>query len=234
MTGTIASGGATSEQKILQANAFQQILLDVPLNDVICAGTAKATGKSFWIVLRIIRDAQIVKGDFHALVTRSSFQALQEIQTLLYCYLSIAYPGTQWNSGENMFRIGGRSAPYGSVELAYTASSPIEQIRAAQRLQGRSKSLLIHDEAGTQPSPDFYAPLQGVLRAPQGVPTSVVFLADPGGPWHGWLKSRVAVPAGLPDPMQPVRFWAEDYGKHCVFLTANASINPHVDWQAYK
>ena len=70
MTGTIASGGATSEQKILQANAFQQILLDVPLNDVICAGTAKATGKSFWIVLRIIRDAQIVKGDFHALVTR--------------------------------------------------------------------------------------------------------------------------------------------------------------------
>ncbi|KZR93109.1 Terminase-like family protein [Synechococcus sp. MIT S9509] len=233
MTGTVAAGGST-ERQILQTNPFQQILLDVPLNDVICAGTAKATGKSFWIVLRVIRDAQIVGKDFHALITRSSFQALQEVQTLLYRYLTAAYPGTTWNSAENMFRIGGRSAPRGTVELAYTASSPLEQIRAAQRLQGRSKSLLIHDEAGTQPSPDFYDQLQGVLRAPQGVPTSVVFLANPGGPGHVWLKNRFAIPAGLPDPMRPVRFWSEEYGKHCVFLTANASINKHIDWEAYK
>ena len=233
MTGTIASP-RSSGQETLSPNPFQQILLDVPLNDVICAGTAKATGKSFWIILRVIRDAQIVGKDFHALVTRSSFQALQELQTLLYRYLTSAYPGTTWNAAESMFRIGGKHAPHGSVELAYTASSPMEQIRALNRLQGRSKTLLIHDEAGTQPSSDFYDQLQGVLRGPSGVPTATVFLANPGGPGHVWLKQKFAVPAGLPDPMRPVRFWSEEYGKHCVFLTANASVNTAIDWESYR
>ena len=233
MTGTLASP-KSSAQETLSPNPFQQILLDVPLNDVICAGTAKATGKSFWIILRVIRDAQIVGKDFHALITRSSFQALQELQTLLYRYLTTAYPGTTWNAAESMFRIGGKSAPNGTVELAYTASTPMEQIRALNRLQGRSKTLLIHDEAGTQPSPDFYDQLQGVLRGPSGVPTSTVFLANPGGPGHVWLKQKFAVPAGLPDPMRPVRFWSEEYGKHCVFLTANASVNTAIDWEAYR
>ena len=232
MTGTIAPPPAPAGET-LKPNAFQQILLDVPLNDVICAGTAKGVGKSFWVVLRIIRDAQIVGKNYHCLVTRSSFQALQELQTLLFRYLNAAYPGTTWNSAESIFRIGGKSAPRGTVELAYTASSPLEQIRALNRLQGRSKTSLIHDEVGTQPSPDFYDQLQGVLRAPTGVPTSVVFLANPGGPGHVWLKQRFAQPAGLPYPMRPVRFWSEEYGKHCVFLTANASVNPHIDWSAY-
>jgi hypothetical protein len=133
-----------------------------------------------------------------------------------------------------MFRIGGKHAPSGTVELAYTASSPMEQIRALNRLQGRSKTLLIHDEAGTQPSSDFYDQLQGVLRAPSGVPTSTVFLANPGGPGHVWLKQKFAVPAGLPESMRPVRFWSEEYGKHVVFLTANASVNTAIDWEAYK
>ena len=83
-------------------------------------------------------------------------------------------------------------------------------------------------------SPDFYDQLMGVLRAPVGVPTAVVFLANPGGPGHIWLKQRFATPAGLPEPMRPVRFWSEEYDRHVVFVTANASCNPHIDWQQYK
>ena len=234
MTSAIAAPNQQTGNEPLKANGFQQILLDIPLNDVICAGTAKGTGKSFWIVLKVIRDAQIIGANYHCLITRSSFQALQELQTLLYRYLVQAYPGTKWNSTESIFRLGGAKAPFGTVELAYTASSPLEQIRALSRLQGRSKTCLIHDEAGVQPSPDFYDQLQGVLRAPAGVPTQVVFLSNPGGPGHTWLKQRFATPAGLPDPMRPVRFWSEEYGKHCVFVTADASCNPHIDWQQYR
>ncbi|WP_156796658.1 hypothetical protein [Cyanobium sp. PCC 7001] len=218
----------------LMPNPLQQVMLDAPLNDVLVVATAKATGKTFGIVLLVLRDAQILKENYHCLITRSTFQALQELQTLLYRYLTQAYPGTTWNAGENTFRIGGRSAPFGTVELAYTSASPLEQIRALNRLQGRSKICAIHDEAGTQPTPDFYDQLQGVLRGPAGVPTRVIFLANPGGPGHHWLKERFAAPAGLPEPMKPRRFWSEEYEKHCIFLTANASINPHVDWQQYK
>ena len=234
MTASIPQPGAIAGPEQIKANSFQQILLDVPLNDIICAGTAKATGKSFFIVLRIIRDATLIGKDFHALVTRSSFQALQELQTQLYRYLTAAFPGTVWNAADNMFRIGGKHAPNGTCELSYTATSPLEQMRALARLQGRSKTLLIHDECGVMASPDFYDQLMGVLRAPVGVPTSVVFLANPGGPGHIWLKQRFATPAGLPEPMRPVRFWSEEYDRHVVFVTANASCNPHIDWQQYK
>ena len=126
--------------------------LDIPLNDVICAGAAKGTGKSFWIVLKVIRDAQIIGANYHCLITRSSFQALQELQGLLYRYLVQAY-WRHMEQHESIFRLGGKQAPFGTVELAYTAGGPLEQIRALARLQGRSKTCLIHDEAGVQPSP---------------------------------------------------------------------------------
>ncbi len=209
-------------------------MLDAPLNDILCVATAKATGKSFGIVLLVMRDARLLNKDYHCLITRSSFQALQELQTLLYRHLTQAFPGTMWNAGESMFRIGGKAAPFGTVELSYTASSPLEQIRALNRLQGRSKTCLIHDECGTQPSPDFYDELQGTLRGPVGTPTRAVFLANPGGPGHVWLKERFALPAGLPGPMKPRRFWSEHYERHAVFVTADASINPHIDWQQYR
>jgi hypothetical protein len=223
-----------NNKQVLEPNSLQQVMLDAPLNDVLVVATAKATGKTFGIVLLVLRDAQILKENYHCLITRSTFQALQELQTLLYRYLTQAYPGTTWNAGENTFRIGGKSAPFGTVELAYTSASPLEQIRALNRLQGRSKICAIHDEAGVMATPEFYDQLQGVLRGPAGVPTRVIFLANPGGPGHHWLKERFAAPAGLPEPMKPRRFWSEEYEKHCIFLTANASVNPHIDWSAYK
>ena len=229
-----AANQTQQAQQVLKPNLLQQCMLDAPLNDVLCVATAKATGKTFGIVLLVLRDAQILKSNYHCLVTRSTFQALQELQTLLYRYLMQAYPGTTWSAADNMFRIGGKAAPFGTVELSYTSASPLEQIRALNSLQGRSKTTLIHDEAGTQPSPDFYDQLQGVLRAPAGTPTRVIFLANPGGPGHHWLKERFAAPAGLPGHMEPKRFWSEEYEKHCIFLTANASVNPHIDWSAYK
>ncbi|MBC1262372.1 hypothetical protein FQK07_14150 [Synechococcus sp. BSF8S] len=222
------------QQQVLQPNALQQLMLDVPLDHILVAATAKATGKTFGIVLLVIRDAKILKDEYHCLITRSTFQALQELQTLLYKYLTLAYPGTTWNAGENTFRIGGKSALYGTCELAYSASSPLEQIRAQNRLQGRSKCVAIHDEVGVMPSPDFYDTLAGIIRAKPGVQTRQVFLANPGGPGHVWLKERFALPAGLPGPMQPKRFWSDTYEKWVVFVTANASINPHIDWEAYK
>lgn len=222
------------QQPQLVPNPFQQIGLDAPLSDILFMGGAKGNGKTKCIEFLVVRDAKILGKDYHCLITRSSFQALQELQTNLFRILTQTYPGTVWNAGENIFRIGGKSAPYGTIELAYTASSPLEQIRALARLQGRSKTCIIHDECGVQASPDFYDQLQGCLRAPVGIPTRTIFFANPGGPGHVWAKERFAIPAGMPGSMQPKRFWSEHYERHCIFVTADASVNPHLDWQQYK
>lgn len=218
----------------LKPNPLQQVMLDVPLNDFACFGTAKGTGKSTGIVLKVQQLATLLKKDFNCLITRGSYQSLQEIQGLLLRHLSNTFPGTTYNAGENMFRIGGKESPFGTVELAFTAQSPIEQIRAQNRLQGRSKNVIIHDEAGVLPSPDFYDTLMGTLRAPAGVPTQVIWLANPGGPGHGWLKQRFAVPAGCPEPGMPKRFWSGDYERHVIFMTAGSDINPHIDLGQYR
>ena len=66
------------------------------------------------------------------------------------------------------------------------------------------------------------------------MPTQVVFLSNPGGPGHTWLKQRFATPAVCRSQCARFRFWSEEYGKHCVFVTADASVNPHIDWQQYR
>ena len=220
-------------------NPIQSLLLDCPANDFVHLGTGKGVGKSFGILFRVARDHQLYKDKANTLIVRSTFQSLQEIQTILFSHLIHWFPGTTWTSSENMFRLGGKQAPWGTIELAYSAISPTEQIRSLARLQGRSKTLLILDECGVLPTRDFVDGLMGVLRAEPGQPTAAVFLSNPGGPGHHWLKQTFAQPAaqhcgGPCEHMKPQRFWSEEYQRFVVHCTANASINPHLDWQQYK
>lgn len=219
-----------------QPNGFQNMMLAAPMGEHLFCGTGKGLGKSMGIKFTVARDAQVLKDKYACLILRSSFQALQEIQADLFKYLSLVFPGTRYNSQEQIFYIGGKGGPYGTVELAYSASSPMEQARALTRLQGRSKSCIIADEAGAVAGIlDFLDELSGVLRGDPAVPRRMIILANPGGPAHSSLKERFVDP--LPEPlehMKPQRFWSEHYQRHCISLSANASINPHIDWELYK
>jgi len=222
-----------------EPNPIQQLLLDVPANDFVHLGTGKGVGKSFGILFRVARDHQLYKDKANTLIVRSTFQSLQEIQSILYKHLIHWFPGTTWSSGENLFKLGGKAAPMGTIELAYSATTPTEHIRSLARLQGRSQTLLILDECGVLPTRDFIDGLMGVLRAEPGQPTAAVFLSNPGGAGHHWLKQTFAIPAaqsagGPGEHMKPQRFWSEEFQRFVVHCTANASINPHLDWQAYK
>ena len=59
----------------------------------------------------------------------------------------------------------------------------MEQARVMTRLQGRSKSTILIDEAGATGSIlDFSDELMGVLRGKPSVPRRIIMLANPGGP----------------------------------------------------
>lgn len=70
------------------------------------------------------RDHQLYKDKANTLIVRSTFPSLQEIQSILYKHLIHWFPGTTWSSGENLFKLGGKAAPMGTIELAYSATSP--------------------------------------------------------------------------------------------------------------
>ena len=212
------------------------MLLQCPLDEHIFAGTAKATGKSAGIKFLCARDAQILKEDYHCLIIRSSYQALLEVQADLFKYLSQVFPGTKYNSQESIFQLGGKMAPYGTIELAYSAQSPLEQARALTRLQGRSKSTIIVDEAGATASIlDFTDELMGVLRGKPSVPRRLIMLGNPGGPAHSALKQRFIDPLPFElESMKPQRFFSDHYQRHCIALTATPAVNEHIDLAQYK
>ena len=71
----------------LSPNPLQQVMLDIPLNDFACFGTAKGTGNITGIVVKVQQLATLLKTDFNCLITRGSYQSLQEIQGLLLRHL---------------------------------------------------------------------------------------------------------------------------------------------------
>ncbi|MDA9868000.1 hypothetical protein N9C85_01040 [Synechococcus sp. AH-224-I15] len=221
---------ASTGYEALVPNALQRVVLDIPLEcPAAMFGTAKGTGKSVSIPLKCAQLAVIYKEKFNALITRASYQSLMEVKSLLLYHLTNMFPGTTFNSSENTFYIGGKNFPWGRIELAYTANSPMESERALQRLQGRSFSHAFHDEVGNATSWDFYDRIQGALRGPADVKCQTFFFANPGGPLHGQIKNRWAIPAGMPEVGRPKRFWSEHYDGHCVFMTASSAINEHLN-----
>lgn len=234
-----ATAAAPQGYQAPEPNPIQQLLLDAPASDFLHLGTGKGVGKSFGVLFRVARDHRQYGSNFHTLIVRATFQSLQEIQSILFTHLTQWFPGTTYSASDNIFRLGGKAAPFGTIELAYSATTPTEALRASARLQGRSKQLLIFDECGNMASRDFIDTLMGVLRGEPGQPTAAIFLSNPGGSGHHWLKQTFAIPAaaasgGPAEHMRPQRFWSEEFKRFVIHCTANASINKHLDWQQYR
>ena len=184
MTTAPAPATAAPGPEIQEPTLTQQLMLDAPWGDDLCIISARGTGKSWGIALVVARDAAHWKTKFSCLITRTTFQGLTELQGLLWRYLTVAFPGTTYSSGDMTFRLGGKDMPFGKVELAYTGAGPAEQVKALARLQGRSFICAIHDECGNHFDSTFVDMAAATLRGPAGVPTRTILLGNPGGPAH--------------------------------------------------
>ena len=116
--------------EIREPTLTQQLMLDAPFADDLCIISARGTGKSWGIALLTARDAAHFKSRYNCLITRTTFQGLAEIQQLLWRYYSKAFPGTVYSGSDMTFRLGGKDQPFGRVELGYTGSGPVEQVKS--------------------------------------------------------------------------------------------------------
>lgn len=219
--------------EIREPTLTQSLMLDAPFADDLCIISARGTGKSWGIALLTARDAAHFKSQYNCLITRTTFQGLAEIQQLLWRYYSKAFPGTVYSGSDMTFKLGGKDQPFGRVELGYTGSGPVEQVKSMQRYQGRSYVTHIADEAGNFFDSSFLDTLRATLRGPAGVPTRQIVLGNPGGPFHPVLQGRYGIPSGYPDPGKASRFWSEDLGKHVIFASFTAASNQHLDLDQY-
>ncbi len=228
---TVQAGIAGLE--IREPTLTQKLLLDCPFGDDVAIVSARGTGKSWGIALLTARDAAHFKTNYSCLITRTTYQGLAEIQQLLERYYKHAFPGTTYSGADRTFRLGGKGEPFGRVELGYTGSGPVEQVKSLNVYQGRSFLCHIADEAGNFFDFTFLDTARATLRGPKGLPTRQVILGNPGGPLHPLLQSRYGIPAGFPEAGRASRFWSEDLEKFCIFATFTAASNQHLELDQY-
>lgn len=219
--------------EIREPTLAQRLMLDAPWGDDLAIVSARGTGKSWGIALLTARDAAHFKSNYSCLITRTTFQGLAELQLLLERYYKQVFPGTVYSGADRTFRLGGKSEPFGRVELGYTGAGPVEQTKSLAVYQGRSYLCHVADEAGNFYDFTFLDTLRATLRGPAGLPTRQILLGNPGGPLHPLLQQRFGIPAGYPEPGRASRFWSEDLGKHCIFASFTASSNQHIELDQY-
>lgn len=205
----------------IELTPFQERLLAVPESFDIFAGGGRSGGKTYGVALLALRHGEIHKQRAKMLYLRRTHQSLQDFASITRDLFFKAYAGAAtFNQHSGVWRL-----PHGGfLELGQLSCRD-----DYQKYQGRSFSLIVVDEAGQYPSPELIDLMRSNLRGEKGVTPRMVLVANPGGPGHGWLASRYALPS---TPWHPFR--DEATGRTFVYAPSTLSDNPHIDQDSYR
>ena len=125
---------AAAGPEIKDPTLTQQLMLDAPFGDDLCVLSVRGTGKSWGIVMLVARDAAHWKERYKFLITRTTYEGLTELQGLLWCYLSVAFPGTTYSGEDMAFRgLAARTC----LAAGWSSPKPVlgrRRVRAAEAL----------------------------------------------------------------------------------------------------
>ena len=207
-----------------RVSPFQLSVLETPEQLNLALLGARGGGKSTAAVMLAVRHLEQYGEEAAVLIVRKTYRALADFEDEMLGFVSHVTQGSHsYNRAEKILRWNGGTIRLTSVERTsdYT-----------DRLQGVNVTLLVVDEVTAYSSERILRLLRSNLRAPEGMPTRVVYLGNPGGPLHGRIyerhvKDRVShVPYELPlegtDDTEP---W--------VSIFSGPADNPFIDVQAY-
>jgi hypothetical protein len=157
-------------------------VLAVPEDMNLFLGGGRGGGKSFAVMLLILRHCNQYKNRARVLVTRRRLKSLLQFAEELRALLRSAFgPGVQFNMNDSIFRLPNG----GTIQLTHCeSSSSISDVA-----QGMNFSLIVVDEAGEGPGMEVIDQLGLSLRAP-GVPLRMILAGNPGGANHSALAER--------------------------------------------
>ncbi|MEM1150007.1 MAG: terminase family protein [Pseudomonadota bacterium] len=207
-----------------QLSPFQLSVLKTPETLNLALLGARGGGKTTAAVGLAVRHLEQHGARASVLIVRKTYKALADFEDELLRLVCVVTQGSHsYNRAEKVLRWNGGTITMASVERTsdYT-----------DKLQGKNVTLLIVDEVTAYPSERILRLLRSNLRAPEGVPTRVVYLGNPGGPLHGRIFERHVrdrtshVPYELPlDGSDDTEAW--------VSIFSGPADNPFIDTQAY-
>src|SRR5690554_327498 len=176
-----------SEQRPDQLSTWQKQAMQVPESIDLFLGGGRGGGKSFLLAALFLRHCEQHKDRARCLVVRKSFPGLQDLEAEFLAYYRAIYGNAlKFDSQKHRFTL-----PNGAtIQL-----DQLERESEFSKYQGKSFSHIAVDEAGQYNSPSLVDRLRSSLRAPIGVPTRFIIIANPGGVGHAWLVKRYALQA---------------------------------------
>lgn len=175
------------EQSPDQLSPWQIQAAGVPEEFDLFLGGGRGGGKTHLLMTLLLRHCEQFGKYARCLIVRKSFPGLMDIEAALRTYLFEVYGDSYRFEGQkHRFTL----PSGGTIQL-----DQLESESDFQKYQGKSFTYICVDEAGQYASPALPDRLRSSLRAPKGVPTRFILLANPGGAGHHWLVKRHALKA---------------------------------------
>lgn len=198
---------------------WQERAMGVPEQYDLALTGGRGGGKTRLLAALFLRHGEQHGSAARCLVVRRSFPGLQDLEAELQAYLHEVYDGAaRYDGQKHRFRL-----PNGAtIQL-----DQLEREGDYLKFQGKSFTLIAVDEAGQWASPALVDRLRASLRAPEGVPTRFILLANPGGAGHAWVAKRHA----LQTPWVP--YTDEATGAEFVTIASTHKDNPFINQPRY-
>lgn len=206
-----------------RVSPFQNSVLAVPEAINLALLGARGGGKTTAAVMLAARHLDQFKDQAHVLIVRKTYRALSQFEDELLAFMSPHTMGSHsYNRSDKIFRWQGGTISLVSLERTadYT-----------DKLQGKNVTLLIVDEVTAYQSEKLLRLLRSNLRAPEGVPTRVVYCGNPGGPLHGRIYKQHIKDRNSHKPYEIEL--ADGDTETWVTILSGPADNPFIDQTAY-
>jgi hypothetical protein len=170
---------------------YREAVLSVPESINVFMGGGRGGAKTRTALVLALRHCEQHGEGASVLYIRHSYKAGSESEEDFLGIVSDAYEGVRYNKAEHVFHLpGGARVEFGQLDDS----------TSYRKFQGRSYTLLICDELGDARDMRWVNLLKSNLRSPAGVPVRCVFVANPGGTQHVYLRENFVSRAPAWDP----------------------------------
>lgn len=204
----------------LKISPYQERILSVPEQFDLALLGGRGSAKSYCLALLALRHVEQYQSKARILFVRRTHAGTADFEALCRELFTMIYgAAVRFNGQEGLFRF-----PNGAtMEI-----NQIEDAGSYGKMQGRSFSLMMVDEAGQFQIPDLIDRLRSNLRGPKDMPVRFVLAANPGGEGHGWLLKRHAWQVPWLPYVEPAS------GRTFVHCPGTFLDNPFIDQTEYR
>ena len=208
-------------ETIIAPTPYQAACLHYRPHVGVMSAGGRGSGKSFGMLLAVVKHLEEFGVDAKPLVTREQWGALTELQSTLLMLCAAAFGDASQNKSDGTITL-----PNGSI----VQFSNVSDEKAVARLQGRSFTGIFGDEVGNYSVSawKFLQLIRSNLRVKGDMVPELHYTANPSGLSHHTIYKNFIRKA------PPWTVFKHDDGSHWIWTEGNYKGNEHINQESYR